>query len=125
MKEQPNPRESQGSLSIAERRVKGVTILDMEGNVIMGGGSARLRDAIQRLKDEGRAKILLNLARVKYMDSSGVGELVAGLKLLGEAGGHLKLLNPPERVEQVLALSSVLSMFEIYADETRALNEFD
>jgi anti-sigma B factor antagonist len=125
MKANPNPMESPSSLSISERQMGDVTVLDLEGNVIMGGGSARLRETLQRLKGEGREKILLNLARVKYMDSSGVGELLAGLKSLGEGHGHLKLLNPPERVEQVLALSSVLGMFEVYTDESRAVNEFE
>lgn len=108
-------------LNITERQSADVTILDLEGNIIMGGGSAQLRDAMRRLIEEGKKNVLLNFARVKYVDSSGVGELVTSFVTLNRAGGNLKLANLPERVEQVMTLSSVKSIFDIYDNESEAL----
>lgn len=108
-------------LNITERRARGVTILDLEGNLIMGGGSAYLRDTVRRLIVEGKQKILLNFAEVKYVDSSGIGELVSASVALRRDGGQLKLMNVSEKVEEVMSLSSVLSIFEVYGDESEAL----
>ncbi|HEY0003259.1 MAG TPA: STAS domain-containing protein [Pyrinomonadaceae bacterium] len=111
-------------LKITERQIGDVTILDLEGNIIMGGGSAQLRDAIRRLIEEGRRKLLLNFSEVKYIDSSGIGELVSSSVILNRAEGQLKLLKIPEKVEEVLALSNILSIFEIYDDEAKALEDY-
>ena len=111
-------------LNITERQTGGVTILDLEGNVIMGGGSAKLREAMSRLMASGKKNILLNFAGVKYMDSSGVGELLSGSTALTNEGGNLKLLNLPKKVEEVMTLSSILSMFEVYETEDQALKKF-
>lgn len=120
-----NPKGSSPFLNITERQAGDVTILDLTGNIIMGGGSAQLRDAMERLVREDRKKIILNFAGVKYIDSSGVGELVSGWKALNTSGAGIKLLHVSERVEEVLALSSLLAMFEIYEDESKALDEFE
>ena len=116
-----NPKETTGMLKINERQVEGVTILDLEGNVIMGGGSQLLRDTIRRLIEEGKKQVLLNFGGVKYIDSSGVGELVSGLVALNREAGQLRLFNLTERVEEVMTLSSLLSLFEIFTDEATAL----
>ncbi len=119
--------QTQGSasmLSITERAVEGVTILDLEGSLIMGGGSTLLRDAIRRLITEGKRDILLNFAGIKYVDSSGIGELVSALVALNREEGHLKLTNLTERVEEVMTLSSLRSLFEIYRDESQAVPTF-
>jgi anti-sigma B factor antagonist len=76
-------------LKITERQAADVTILDLEGNIIMGGGSALLNEAINRLVEDGRKKILLNLAEVKYLDSSGIGGLVSSSVALNRAGGDV------------------------------------
>lgn len=110
-------------LNINEREAGDAAILDLDGNIIMGSGSAQLRDIIRRLIQEGKEKIILNLAGVKYIDSSGVGELVSGSVALNRVGGQLKLLNMPPKVEQVMALSSLLSIFEVYEDESKALGK--
>lgn len=108
-------------LNIREREAGDAAILDLDGNIIMGSGSTQLRDIIRRLIEEGKEKIILNLAGVKYIDSSGVGELVSGSVALNRVGGQLKLLNLPQKVEEVMALSSLLSIFDIYEDESKAL----
>ena len=80
-------------LNISERQVGDVTVLDMDGKITIGEGSVALRTAIRRLLEEGKKKSLLNLARVGYIDSSGIGELVSSYTAIGTAGGQLKLLN--------------------------------
>jgi anti-sigma B factor antagonist len=111
-------------LNINERQAGDVTILDLDGSLIMGGGATVLRDAIQRLSEAGKTKALLNFAGIKYVDSSGIGELVSSLVTLNRDDGQLKLLNVTGRVEEVLSLSSLLSLFEVYDDEALALNSF-
>ena len=80
-------------LDLKERQAGDVTILDLNGAVRIGEGSVALRDSIRKLADEGKKKILLNLAGVKYMDSSGIGELIANYTTISRQGGQLKLLN--------------------------------
>lgn len=108
-------------LNIKERQAGDAVVLDLEGNIIMGGGSAELRDNIRRLIQEGKEKVILNFAGVKYIDSSGVGELVSSSVALNRVSGQLKLLNLPEKVEEVMALSSLLSIFEVYDNEAEAV----
>ena len=108
-------------LDITTRQTNDVTILDLKGNVIMGGGSRRLGEDVRRLTDAGTKNVLLNFADVKYLDSSGVGELVALSETLRQSEGSLKLANLPPKVEEVLTLSGVLPMFDIYDDERHAL----
>jgi anti-sigma B factor antagonist len=108
-------------LDINERQTNGVMILDLKGNIIMGGGSKRLGEDVRRLTETGKAKVLLNFSGVKYLDSSGVGELVALSDAISRAEGSLKLSNLPPKVEEVLTLSGVLPIFDIYDDERHAL----
>lgn len=110
-------------LEINERQTNDVTILDLTGNIIMGGGSRRLGEDVRRLAQSGEANILLNFSGVKYLDSSGVGELVALSDQISRADGTLKLSNLPPKVEEVLTLSGVLPIFDIYDDERQALDD--
>jgi anti-sigma B factor antagonist len=109
-------------LEIQERQNGDSTVLDLEGNIIMGGGSARLRDELKRLIAEDKIEIVLNLSSVKYLDSSGAGELLSGVGTLSELGGHLKLVNLSPKVREVLTLSSILPILEVYEDEASAVN---
>lgn len=87
----------------------------------MGGGSKRLGEDVRRAVEAGNTNVLLNFADVKYLDSSGVGELVALSDAVSKADGSLKLANLPPKVEEVLTLSGVLPIFDIYDDENAAL----
>ena len=108
-------------LNITQRQTEKTTILDLSGNVIMGGGSKRLGEEARHLVEAGTANVLLNFADVKYLDSSGVGELLALSDAISRAEGRLKLSNLPPKVEEVLTLSGVLPIFDIYDDERHAL----
>ncbi len=112
-------------LNITERQKEDVSILDLEGNVIMGGGSALLRETIRRLVGQGKNRILLNFGEVKYLDSSGIGELMASLVSLNRQGGQLGFCNLTERVTEVMELSSLISIFEIFDSEDAALKGFE
>lgn len=108
-------------LNIQERQSGDTTILDLEGDVIMGGGSAKLRQAINELLKEEKTNVLLNFEKVRYMDSSGTGEILSVSQSFNDVGGTLKLTNLTPKVEQVLALSSILPILDVYDDEATAL----
>jgi len=111
-------------ITINERESGGVTVLDLGGNVIMGGGSERLGSELRRLAAEGKRRVIVNFEGVKYLDSSGVGELVSGSQALGKAGGSVRFLKLPPKVREVMTLASMLSLFEVYEDEDEALADF-
>ncbi|MEA2174297.1 MAG: anti-sigma factor antagonist [Blastocatellia bacterium] len=111
-------------LDIKEREAGDVAILDLSGKVTFGEGSGQLRQAIRRLTQEGKKKILLNLAGVGYMDSTGIGELVANYTTVQSAGGQLKLLNLTQKLQSLLAITKLLTVFDVYENETDALNSF-
>lgn len=111
-------------ISIREREAGDVTVLDLDGNVIMGGGSERLGSELRRLAAEGRRRVLLNFEGVKYLDSSGVGELVSGSQAMKKAGGSVRFLKLPPKVREVMTLASMMSLFEVYEDEAEALEDF-
>ena len=111
-------------LNIRERQAGDVTILDMEGKITIGEGSVAVRSAIRRLLEEGKKKILLNLAGVGYVDSSGIGELVSSYTTINREGGQLKLLNLTQKIQDLLAITKLLTVFDTYDDEATALNSF-
>jgi anti-sigma B factor antagonist len=111
-------------LNISERHVGGVTILDMDGKVTIGEGSVALRTAIRRLLEEGKKKILLNLAKVGYIDSSGIGELVSSYTAINKEGGQLKLLNLTQKLQDLLTITKLLTVFDVYESEEEALASF-
>ena len=111
-------------LNIAERQAGDITILDMDGKVTIGEGSVALRNTIRRLLGEGKNKILLNLAGVGYIDSSGIGELVSSFTAVKKEGGTLKLLNLTQKIQDLLAITKLLTVFDVYEDEGEALASY-
>jgi anti-sigma B factor antagonist len=111
-------------LEIKERQAGDVTVLDMDGKVTIGEGSVALRSAIRRLLEEGKKKILLNLAGVGYIDSSGIGELVSSFTAINKENGQLKLLNLTQKLQDLLAITKLLTVFDVYENEQEALSSF-
>lgn len=111
-------------LDIKTRQSEDVTILDMDGKVTIGEGSVALRSTIRGLLEEGRKKILLNLSGVGYIDSSGIGELVASFTAINKEGGQLKLLNLTQKLQDLLAITKLLTVFDVYETEAEALGSF-
>ena len=111
-------------LEVTERQAGDVTILDMNGSVRMGEGAISLRNSIRGLSDGGKKKILLNLGGVKNIDSSGIGELIANYTTVSRDGGQLKLLNLTEKIQNLLVITKLLTVFDSYDNEAEALNSF-
>ena len=111
-------------LNINERQAGDVTVLDMSGKITIGEGSVALRTAIRRLLEEGKKRILLNLAGVGYIDSSGIGELVSSYTAINKEGGQLKLLNLTQKIQDLLTITKLLTVFDVYDNETEALNSY-
>jgi anti-sigma B factor antagonist len=112
-------------LELNERQAGDVTILDMSGSVRMGEGAISLRNSIRGLNDEGKKKILLNLAGVKNIDSSGIGELIANYTTISRDGGQLKLLNLTDKIQNLLVITKLLTVFDSFDNEAEALNSFE
>ena len=112
-------------INISERQAGDVTILDLEGKVTIGEGSVALRNAIRRLLGEGKNKILLNLGGVGYIDSSGIGELVSSFTAVNKEGGTLKLLNLTQKIQDLLAITKLLTVFDVFDEESDALSSFN
>ena len=111
-------------LNIKERQAGDVTVLDLDGKITIGEGSIALRSAVRRLLEENRKKILLNLAGVGYVDSSGIGELVSSFSSVSREGGQLKLLNLTQKIQDLLAITKLLTVFDVYEDESSAVSAF-
>jgi anti-sigma B factor antagonist len=111
-------------LNINERQAGDVTVLDMSGKITIGEGSVALRTAIRRMLEEGKKRILLNLAGVSYIDSSGIGELVSSYTAINKDGGQLKLLNLTQKLRDLLTITKLLTVFDVYESEADALNSF-
>ena len=111
-------------MHVEVRQTKDVVILDLKGRLTAGLGDQILREAIDELLAEGRRRVLLNLSEVAFVDSAGVGELVAGLKTARRFGAELKLLNVGDRVYSTLDMARLLPTFETYQDEAEAIRSF-
>ncbi|RMG55746.1 MAG: anti-sigma factor antagonist [Acidobacteria bacterium] len=111
-------------LTITERTIDDVTILDLDGSIRLGDEESRLRETIKGLLDAGRNKILLNMEKVDYIDSSGIGALVYSFTTVRRHGGQLKLMKLSDRVQDVLTLTKLLSVFDIFNNEEEAVRSF-
>src|SRR5262247_1162605 len=112
-------------LNINERQAGDVTVLDMSGKITIGEGSVALRSGIRRLLEEGKKRILLNLSGVSYVDSSGIGELVSSYTAINKEGGQLKLLRLTQKLQDLLTITKLLTVFDAYEDEADALSNFN
>jgi anti-sigma B factor antagonist len=113
------------SLRATHRDAGQVTVVDLSGRIVLGDGSALLRKTIRGLLDDQRRKILLNLADVDYIDSSGIGELVSGYTAVKNQGGDLKLLHLTKKVRDLLQITKLYTVFDVFTDERQAVGSFD
>jgi len=111
-------------MKIVERQVGDVVILDLHGKILIGEGDDALREAVNRLVDSGKAKLLLNLADVPYVDSAGLGEIVRCYTTVSKKGGKLKLLNLTKKIQDLLSITKLLTVFETFEDEAEAVKSF-
>lgn len=106
------------------RQIGKVAVVDLSGKITIGAGDVQLREAVVELLEKGDKSILLNLERVSYMDSAGIGELVACYKRAKERDGVVKLVNPTGKVYDLLQLTKLEEIFDVYRDEKEALVSF-
>ncbi len=112
------------ALYATTREVGVITLVDLSGRIALGEGSALLRKTIRELLDGGNNKILLNLGDVNYIDSSGIGELVSGFTAVRSRGGELKLLHLTKKVHDLLQITKLFTVFDVYTDEPTAVGSF-
>jgi len=113
------------SMKASTRQQQDITIVDLSGQIKLGEGSSVLRDTIKDLLGKGRKKILLNLADINYIDSSGVGELVSAFTSVRNQGGELKLLHLTKKVHDILQITKLYTVFDVRDDEAEALASFN
>jgi len=112
-------------MKISTREVDDVTIVDIAGRITLGEETGALRKTVRDLLDKGKKKIVVNLAEVHYIDSSGVGELVGSFTATRNQGGDLKLANLTEKVHDLLQITKLYTIFDIKDDEFTAVKSFD
>ena len=111
-------------LNIFERQVGDSTIFDLSGDITFGEGNVALRNAIRRSLGEGKRKFLLNFGSVGYVDSSGIGELVSGFTAINREGGRLRLSNLPRRIEELLTICKLLTIFDVCENESETMGGY-
>ena len=111
-------------MEIDERTIGDVVVLDIKGRVQLGDGDEMLKDKVNSLLNQGRKKIVLNLAEVPYIDSAGLGEVVRTFTTVSRQGGSLKLLNLTKRITDLLAITKLLTVFDTYDSEQDAVQSF-
>ena len=112
------------SFQASVRNAGDVAILDLVGRIVLNDGSVTMREAIAKLREEGASKILLNLADVSFMDSSGLGEMASAFAAVNRAGGQLKLVNIPPRIVDLLRITKLDSILTGFPSEPAALESF-
>jgi anti-sigma B factor antagonist len=112
------------SFRATSREVGDVTVIDMDGRITLGEGTALLRDLIRESLAKGHKKIVMNLAGINYIDSTGLGELVSGYRLIKGEGGELKLLNLNKKVTDLLQITKLYTVFDIHNQEANAVASF-
>ncbi|MBK7599834.1 MAG: STAS domain-containing protein [Acidobacteria bacterium] len=111
-------------MTITERKSGDVTVLDVEGKILLGEGDVQLKRKIDELIERKDIKVVLNLENVPYMDSGGLGEIVRSYTTVKRAGGDLKLLHATKRISDLLTITKLITVFEIFEDEASAAGSF-
>jgi anti-sigma B factor antagonist len=111
-------------MEISERTVGDVTVVDLSGKIVMGEGDGILKDKVRSLAQQGQKKVLVNLGGVSYVDSAGLGALVQGYATIKNQGGKLKLVNVTKRLQDLLAITKLLTVFETFDSEDDAVKSF-
>ena len=113
------------SLKITTREKGDVTIIDLKGKVTIGSGDIELRNAVTELLDAGKLKLVLNMDQLKYMDSSGVGELVSTFTTVSNRDGQLKLANLSSKIFDLLQITQLLQVFDVHTSVDEAVADFE
>lgn len=111
-------------MKFSTRKLGDVTVIDVDGKVLLGEGDVEIKQAVDNLLKQGQKKIILNLAKVPYLDSAGLGEIIRCFTTLRKNGGNFKLLSPNQRIKDLLNITKLLNVFDCYDNESAALASF-
>jgi anti-sigma B factor antagonist len=111
-------------MKFSVRNAKDIVVIDVDGKVVLGDGDVEIKEIVDDLLQKGNKKILLNLAKVPYLDSAGLGEIIRCFTALRRSGGHLKLLSPNQRIVDLLNITKLLNVFDCYDSESAAIKSF-
>ncbi len=111
-------------MKISEREAGDITILDVDGRIMFGDGEESFRDAVTRLVEAGRVKLVINMAAVPYIDSAGISQLVRTYVTASNRGGRMKLLRLTKRVRELLSITRLLTIWEAFESEEEAVRSF-
>ena len=111
------------NLKIQERKLNDITVLDLDGTFAMGG-HADFKQRVETAITDGSRRLLINLAKVSYMDSSGLGELISGYTKMQRVSGQMKLFNLSKRLNQLLIITKLITVFETFDSESAAISSF-
>jgi len=111
-------------MEIRQRTNRNVLILDLQGSFTIGRSEERYRELVNQLLAEGKKELLINLAEVSMVDSSGLGALLKSFNSVKQVEGQLKLLKPSDLTRRLLSITGLVSIFEVFDDETAALSSF-
>ena len=112
------------SVKLTNRQVGDVTVIDAAGRITLGEGASAFRDTIRDFASKGNKKLLLNLGDVSYIDSSGIGEMVSGFTTVTNNGGQMKLVGLSKRIKDLLQITKLYTVFDVYDDEAQAVRSF-
>ncbi|HYX23985.1 MAG TPA: STAS domain-containing protein [Thermoanaerobaculia bacterium] len=111
-------------MDVSKRQAGDVTILDLKGKITIGSGDVQLRNAVQEVMNSGATKVLINMAGVSTIDSSGIGELVSAYTTATNRGAKLKLANLPAKVTDILTITQLITVFDVYDSEDAGIKSF-
>ena len=111
-------------MDMSKRQVGDVTILDLKGRITIGSGDMQLRFAVQEVMNSGATKVLINMQNVSTIDSSGIGELVSAYTTATNRGAKLKLINLPAKVADILTITQLITVFDVYDSEDEGVSSF-
>ncbi len=111
-------------MKFSSRKVDNVAIIDIEGKILLGEGDVEIKQAVDSLVTQGEKNIVLNLAKVPYIDSAGLGEIIRCFTVIRKSGGNLKFLSPNQRLIDLLTITKLVNVFDWYNDEFSAVSSF-
>jgi anti-sigma B factor antagonist len=112
-------------MDIKEKVVDGVSVLDLSGKIVLGEGDSQVRDRVKDLLADGQRRILLDLGNINYIDSAGLGALISSYTTTKREGGQLKLVNLTKRIQDLLSITKLITVFDTYDDEKEAIASFN
>jgi anti-sigma B factor antagonist len=114
----------EASMKFSTRKIGDVVVVDVEGKILLGEGDVEIKRTVDNFLQKGDKNVLLNLTKVPYIDSAGLGEIIRCFTALRRSGGSFKLLSPNSRIIDLLSITNMLNVFDWYDDESTALKSF-